>query len=109
MTNQINTDEFLKKSKEFLALCPVCKKNPRHTDLICDLCAERFERERGERLTAEYKERFSHHHQDDDGISERDRRADYLYESGYGNKVGLDSFAYDSHGNDTGLRESDFI
>lgn len=54
-------------------------------------------------------EKFEREHQDDDGISDRDRRADLLYESGYGDQVGLDSFAYDSRGNDTGLRESDFI
>lgn len=53
--------------------------------------------------------KFIEEHQDDDGISDRDRRADYLYESGYSDRVGLDSFAYDSRGNDTGLRESDFI
>ena len=53
--------------------------------------------------------KFIEEHQDDDGISDRDRRANYLYDSGYGDRVGLDSFAYDSRGNDTGLRESDFI
>jgi len=54
-------------------------------------------------------EKFERERQDDDDISDRDRRADELYYSGYGDRVGLDSFAYDSRGNDTGLRESDFI
>lgn len=41
--------------------------------------------------------------------SDRDRDAESIYYSGYGDRVGLDPFAYDSQGNDTGLRTSDFI
>lgn len=41
--------------------------------------------------------------------SDRERDAEHLYYSGFGDRVGLDPFAYDSQGNDTGLRMSDFI
>ena len=42
---------------------------------------------------------------------ESDRERDWanIYYSGYGDRVGLDPFAYDSQGNDIGLRMSDFI
>jgi len=49
---------------------------------------------------------------DDEGRprkSDRDRDWENIYYSGYGDRVGLDPFAYDNQGNDTGLRMSDFI
>lgn len=42
-------------------------------------------------------------------VSDRDRLIEQLDYSGWRDRLSLDPFAYDRHGNDTGLRESDFI
>ena len=80
-------------------ICSACGT----AEAMADLQQFLFDKKRADE-EMERIEKFEREHQ-----SDRDRRADYLYESGYSDRVGLDSFAYDNHGNDTGLRESDFI
>ena len=89
-------------------ICSACGNAEAMADLQEYLQELQFDEKRADE-EMERIEKFEREHQDDDGISDRERRADYLYESGYSDRVGLDSFAYDNHGNDTGLRESDFI